>query len=59
MRSRKPGLGWFLPLCFGMITALIMIQNHSHAVSHDPLDPNDCSRGIDEANQESCQDGAQ
>lgn len=23
----------------------------------DPLDPNDCSRGIDEANQESCGGG--
>lgn len=120
---RRHGLGWFLPLCFGTLVALIMAQNGhastkallpgqcvmcssytldscrittaneccsdqawlecsefgcfqseldfeqklcgfvggelSDVPEDDALDPDDCSRGIDEANQESCQDGAQ
>lgn len=27
--------------------------------AHDPLDPNDCSRGVDEANESECLGGGQ
>lgn len=58
MTPRSGGLATLLLVTLALVGIYATFQTHSTALAQsDSLDPNDCSRGVDEANQESCGGG--
>lgn len=63
MRHKSAGLDLFV--LFALLVSVASVSAYEHAKAlpeaginaEDSLDPNDCTRGIDEANQATCDQG--